>query len=183
MRLMTPDETSPGFRSLPLGLPERTHELNEQLRILLLLNPRIDSGLCEIREASKQCSHVESHKLESRRDDIDQINTRNIVLYPNPLQPFRNGQSVVASTSHFHFSCHPIFPLCSVFFMVHRGRPYLLCPIEQSRRVRASISEQRKATTMACEKSYLLMVGYTLFQGCHETPTTASSCLGQRRYF
>jgi hypothetical protein len=76
----------------------------------------------------------------------------------------------------------PYFLLCSVFFMVHRGRPYLLCPIEQPRRVRASISEQRKAATVACEKSYLLMVGYTLFQGCHETPTTASSCLGQRRH-
>ena len=107
MRLMTPDETSLGFRSLPLGPSRRTHELNEQLRILLLPNPRIASGLCVIHEANKQCSHVENQMLEPRRDDIDQSNTRNIVLYPILLQPFRDSQSVIASTSH------SIFLLCS----------------------------------------------------------------------
>jgi hypothetical protein len=30
--------------------------------------------------------------------------------------------------------------------------------------VRAFISEQRRATTVACENSYMLMVGYALFQ-------------------
>ena len=104
MRLMTPDEPSPGFRSPLLGLSGRTHELNEQLKILLLPNPRIAFGLCVIHEVSKQCSHVENQKLEPRRDNIDQSNTRNIVLYPILFQPFQNSQSVIASTSHSHFS-------------------------------------------------------------------------------
>ena len=107
MRLMTPDEPSPRFRSLLLGLSGRTHELNEQLKILLLPNPHIVSGLFVIHEVSKQCSHVESQKLEPRSEDIDQSNTRNIVLYPILLQPFRDSQSVIASTSH------SIFLLCS----------------------------------------------------------------------
>ena len=113
MRLMTPDETSPRLRSLPLGSLERTHELNEQLRILLLLNPRIDSGLCEIREASKQCSHVENQKLESRRDDIDQSNTYNIVLYPILLQPFGIANQSLRAQA---ISRHSYFSLMLGFF-------------------------------------------------------------------
>lgn len=103
MRL-TPDEPSPGFGSLLLGLSGRTHELNEQLKILLLPNPRIVSGLCVIHKASKQCSYVENQKLEPRRDNIDQSDTRNIVLYPILLQPFRNRQPVIASTSYSYCS-------------------------------------------------------------------------------
>jgi hypothetical protein len=111
MRLTTLDETSSGFWSLPLGPSGRVHELNEQLRILLLPNPHIISGLCVIHEVSEQCPHVENQKLEPRRDNIDQRNTRNIMLYPILFQPFRNSRSVIASTSHFPFARHSYFSL------------------------------------------------------------------------
>jgi hypothetical protein len=132
MRLMIPDETSPEFRSLPLGPSGRTHELNEQLSILLLLNPRIASGLCVIHEVGKQCSHVENQKLEPRRDDIDQSNTRTIVLIPFCFSPFgiANPLLQAQATSLFHVT--PIFLLCSAVTTAHRRRPYLLGPINSS---------------------------------------------------